>query len=75
MFYITSIVYGKKLIIEKLYAYSCGLYHTNIKSIESYVVVNHKFNDSKTFILWHDRLGYSKSSIMWRIIKYSHGHH
>ena len=28
--YITSIIYGKKLIMEKLSAYSFGLYHTNI---------------------------------------------
>ena len=31
--YITSIVYGKKLIMEKLSPYSYGLYHTNIKPI------------------------------------------
>ena len=31
--YITSIVYSKKLIMEKLTAFS-GLYHTNIKYIE-----------------------------------------
>ena len=49
--YITSIVYGKKLIMEKLSTYSFGLYHTNIRSIESYVVVNQKLNDPKTFVL------------------------
>ena len=38
--YITSIVFDKKLIMEKLSTYSFGLYHTNIKSIESYVIVN-----------------------------------
>ena len=43
--YITSIVYGKKLIMEKLSAFSSRLYHTNIKPIELYVVVNQKFND------------------------------
>ena len=43
--YITSFVYGKKLIMEKLSAFSSRLYHTNIKSIKSYVVVNQKFND------------------------------
>ena len=37
--YITSIVSGKKIIMEKLLAFSSGLYHTNIKPIESYVVV------------------------------------
>ena len=31
--YITFIVYGKKLIMEKLSAFSSGLYHTNIKHI------------------------------------------
>ena len=49
--YITSIVFDKKLIIEKLSAFSYGLYHTNIKSIESYVIVNQKFNGPKTFVL------------------------
>ena len=38
--YITSIVSSKKIIMEKLSSFSFGLYHTNIKSIESYVVVN-----------------------------------
>ena len=72
--HITSIVYDKKLIIKKLSGFSSGLYHINIKSIESYVVVNQKFNDPKTFILWHDRLGHSRSSMMRRIIEHSHGH-
>ena len=48
-FYITSIVSCKKLV-EKLTTFFSGLYQTNIKSIESYVVVNQKFNDPKIFI-------------------------
>ena len=72
--YITYIVYGKKLIMEKLPAYSSRLYHTNIKSIELYVVMNQKFNDPKTFALWPDRMGHPRSLIMRRIIKYSHEH-
>ena len=72
--YITFIVYSKKLIMEKLSAFSYGLYHTNIKHIESYVVVNQKFNDLKTFVLWHDMLGHPRSSMMRRIIEHSHGH-
>ena len=72
--YITSIIYGKKRIMEKLLAFSSELYHTNIKSIESYVVVNQKLNDLKTFVLWHDKLGHPGSSIMHRIIQHSHGH-
>ena len=72
--YITSIVYDKKLMMEKLLAYSSALYHTNIKPIKSYVVLNQKFNDPKIFVLWHDRLGHHRSSMMWRIIENSHGH-
>ena len=65
---ITFIVFDKKLIMEKLSAYSSRLYHTNIKTIKSYVVVNQKFNDSKTFVLWHDRLSRPRSLMMRRII-------
>ena len=72
--YITSIVYDKKLIMEKLSAFSSELYHTNIKLIESYVVVNQKFNDPKTFVLWHDRLGHPRSTMMRKIIEHLHGH-
>ena len=38
--YITSIVSGKKLVVETLSSFSTRLYHTTIKPIESYVVVN-----------------------------------
>ena len=38
--YITSIIYGQKIVAEKLLAFSSGLYHTTIKPIESYVVMN-----------------------------------
>ena len=72
--YITSIISGQKLIMEKLLAFSFRLYHTIIKLIESYVVMNQKFNDLKVFVLWHDRLGHLGSSMMCRIIEHSHGH-
>ena len=72
--YITSIVYDKKLVVEILSAFSTGLYHITIKSIELYVVVNQKFNDPKTFVLWHDMLGHPGSSMMRRIIENSQGH-
>ena len=71
--YITSIISGKKLVVETLLAFSTRLYHTTIKPIESYVVVNQKFNDPKTFVLWHDRLGHPRSSMMRRIIENSQG--
>ena len=38
--YITSIISGHKLIMEKLLIFFSGLYHTTIKPIESYVVMN-----------------------------------
>ena len=60
--------------MEKLIAFLSRLYHTTIKSIESYVVVNQKFNDPKVFVFWHDRLGHPRSSMMRRIIEHSHGH-
>ena len=62
--YITSIVYGKKLVVEILSTISSRLYHTNIKPIESYVVVNQMFNDPNTFVIWHDRVGHPRSSMM-----------
>ena len=60
--------------MEELPAFSSRLYHITIKPIESYVVVNQKFNDPKNFVLWHDRLGHVRSSMMHRIIEHSHGH-
>ena len=48
---ITSIIYGQKCILEQLPSLSCGLYQTTIKSIESYVVMNQKFNDFNAFLL------------------------
>ena len=72
--YITSIISNQKLIMEKLPAFSSGLYYTTIKPIESYVVVNQKFKDPKVFVLWHDRLGHLGSSMMRQIIEHSHGH-
>ena len=71
--YITSIVSIKKLVVETLSTFSTGLYHTTIKPIESYVIVNQKFNDPKTFVLWHDMLGHPGSSMMRRIIENSQG--
>ena len=60
--------------MEKLSTFSSRLYHITIKPIESYIVVNQKFNDPKVFILYHDRLCYPGSSMMCRIIEHSHGH-
>ena len=48
---ITSIIFGQKCILEQLSSLSCGLYQTTIRSIESYAVMNQKFNDSNAFLL------------------------
>ena len=37
---ITSIIFGKKHVLEKLTSYSCRLYQTIIKPIESYAVMS-----------------------------------
>ena len=47
--YITSFIFGQKLRVEKFSTFSFGLDHTTIKPIESYVVMNQKFNDPKVF--------------------------
>ncbi|KAL6340084.1 hypothetical protein AAG906_038919 [Vitis piasezkii] len=60
--------------MEELPAFSSRLYHITIKHIDSYVVVNQKFNDPKVFVLWHDRLSHPRSSRMHQIIEHSHGH-
>ncbi|KAB1997736.1 hypothetical protein ES319_D12G043400v1 [Gossypium barbadense] len=42
---ITSIIQGNKIILEKLFALSFGLYYTRISTIESYAIINQKFID------------------------------
>ena len=49
---ITNIIYGKKQILEQLTSLSCELYQIIIRHIESHAIMNQKFNNSKTFILW-----------------------
>ena len=66
---ITSIISGKKCILEQLPSLSCGLYQTTIRSIESYVVMNQKFNDSNAFLLWHEQLGHPGISMRRRIVQ------
>jgi hypothetical protein len=38
--YITSIISGQELILEKLSAFTSGLYYTTIRTIESHVLMN-----------------------------------
>nr|CAN64376.1 hypothetical protein VITISV_004557 [Vitis vinifera] len=72
--FITLVILGKKHILEKLISYSYGLYRTITRLIESYAVMNQKFCDLKTFMIWHERLGHPGLSMMCRIINSSFGH-
>ena len=72
--YITSFVSGKKYVLEKLPAYSSGLYYTFVKVIESNMVINKGPSNPRDFIIWHDRLGHPGSIMMRRIIENSYGH-
>ena len=71
---ITSIIFGQKQILEQMASLSCGLYQTTIRPIESHAIINQKFNDSKAFILWHERLRHPGFSMMRRIVTNSNGH-
>ena len=61
---ITSIISGEKHNLEKLPSYSCGLYQTIIRPIKSYAVMNQKFYDLKTFMIWYECLGHPGLSMM-----------
>ena len=72
--YITHIVSSQKLVVEKLPAFSSGLYYTTITTIELNMVMDQKLSHPNIFMLWHDRLGHRGSTMMRRIIENSHGH-
>ena len=71
---ITHIVSSQKLLVEKLPAFSSGLYYTTITTIELNMVMSQKLSHPNIFMLWHDRLGHLGSIMMKRIIENSHGH-
>nr|XP_025883441.1 uncharacterized protein LOC112940076 [Solanum lycopersicum] len=72
--YITTINVEKKIVHEKLPAFSSGLYYTSISTVESHAVVNKRFTNFNDFIIWHDRLGHPGFNMMRKIIENSHGH-
>jgi hypothetical protein len=72
--YITSIILGQKLILEKLPVFSSRLYYTTIRIIESHAVMHQKYSNPKMFMLWHDRLGHPGTIMIRRIIENYHGH-
>jgi hypothetical protein len=73
--YITRHDLNNRSVVEKLPAFSSGLYYTYISAIEAHVIVNQKFtNNNNKFVVWHDRLGHPGSIMMRKIIKNSSGH-
>ena len=72
--YITTIVSGKKCILEKLSTLSFGLYYTSISIIETNVTINQKFTDQNIFTVWHNWLGHPGSTMIQKIIENSYGH-
>ena len=61
-------------MLEKFSTLSPSLFYAKISTIETHSVVNQKFTDLKTFVLWHDRIGHLGSIMMRRIIENSNGH-
>ncbi|XP_074336380.1 uncharacterized protein LOC141673528 [Apium graveolens] len=71
---ITTIVSGRKHVIEKLPSYNSGLYYTFINPVESHMTINTRSFNPTNFTIWHDRLGHLGSTMMRRIIENSNGH-
>ena len=49
--YITSIVPGQKLILEKRHIFSSGLYYTTMRTVETNVAIHQKYSNPKVFML------------------------
>ena len=71
---IFKVVLDQKYVLEKLSTLSSDLYYAKISTIEAHSIVNQKFTDLKTFVLWHDRIGHPGSITTRRIIENSNGH-
>ena len=68
------LIIGQKQIFKQLISSSYGLYQTTIRPLESHAVMNQKFNDPKSFLLWHELLGHLRLSMMYGIVQNSNGH-
>ena len=71
---ITKIVSNQKYVLEKLSTLSSSLYYAKTSRVEAHLIVNQKFTDLKTFVLWHDRMDHPGSMMMRRIIENSKRH-
>ena len=65
------LIIGQKQILKQLISSLYGLYQTTIRPLEFHAVMNQKFNHPKTFLLWHERLGYQGLSMMHCIVQNS----
>ena len=70
---INHIVSSQKLVVEKLPAFSSGLYYTTITTTELNMVMSQKLSHPNIFMLWHDRLWHPQSTTMRQIIEHSYG--
>jgi peptide/histidine transporter 3/4 len=64
----------QKRVVEILPSSPSGLYYTYIKPTEGYVVMKTIFRNTKSFRIWHDRLGHPGLSMMRKIVNNSAGH-
>ena len=69
---IFELVHGNKKVLECIPALSTGLYHTKVSMIEANAIFNKEAIDN--FILWHDRLGHPRPSMMRKLIMNSNDH-
>ncbi|KAL4582919.1 hypothetical protein LXL04_007480 [Taraxacum kok-saghyz] len=68
---IRKVISGNKNVFEILPVLFSGLYYTNIRMVESYVIENKRCDN--TFKVWHDRLDHPGSIMMRRVIETSNG--
>uniref|UniRef100_A0A0V0GTU9 Putative ovule protein n=1 Tax=Solanum chacoense TaxID=4108 RepID=A0A0V0GTU9_SOLCH len=54
----------KTCFIEKFSTLSSELYWITISAIKAHFIVNKKFTNFNTLVLWHERLGHHRSIMM-----------
>lgn len=63
---ITSIVFGRKQIIEELPSYKSGLY-TFINPVEAHMTMSQNLSHPEYFLTSQDRLGHPVSTMMRKL--------
>ena len=62
---------GKKIILERMPAYSSRLYLTHIRPFEINMI---RLDNKELFTLWHDRLEHPSTRMILKLIDYLVGH-